>query len=142
MKRTVLSIVSLISLLLTLAIAGSANSSGRFTVDIPFDFTVGKTQLKAGIYTVDSNRVRGVPQISSADRRTHIFVGTFGGPLSQKPSPAKLVFRRYGKQYFLAQIWNLGSTEAMQLPESRAERELKHLARNTAQPELVTLLAP
>src|SRR5262245_49710564 len=99
MRKQVLSIVSILSLLLTLAIAGSANS-GSFKVNIPFDFMVGKTQLKAGSYIVDSNRVRDVPQIINEERRTGIFVSTFGGKSSSKPSRAKLVFHRYGGQYF------------------------------------------
>lgn len=146
MKKQVLSIVAIFCLLLMPAVAISASSSGRFTVNIPFDFNAGKTQLKAGRYIVDSNNVRGVPRLSSADHRTTIFVSTFGGETNHQGSPAKLVFRRYGQQYFLAQIWNEGSTEAMQLPTSRAERELakelKHLAQHTAQPELVAVLAP
>src|SRR4051794_128032 len=115
MKKQVLSIVSMLSLLLTLAIAGSANSSGSFKVNIPFDFTVGKTQLKAGSYIVDSNRIQDVPQIINEESRTSIFVSTFGGKSSSKPSRAKLVFHRYEGQYFLTQIWNEGSTVAMQL---------------------------
>jgi hypothetical protein len=142
MKKQLLSIVSIFCLLLTLAIAGWANTSGNLKVNIPFDFMIGKTQLKAGSYTININRVPGVPQFSSEDHRTNIFTQTYGGQSSREPSRARLVFHRYGKQYFLSQIWNEGSTVAMQLPESRAERELKHLARNTVQPEVVTVLAP
>jgi hypothetical protein len=56
-----------------------------------------------------------------------------------------MVFHRYGDQYFLWQVWDEGSTEAMQLSQSRAERELvRHLndlAQNRSEPETVIVLA-
>ncbi len=146
MKKQIMTVITMLSLLATLAMTGSASSSGKLRVSIPFDFMVGKTRLKAGSYTVDSTFVRGVPLISSTDRRTSVFAGnTFDGQTSRAPSRASLVFRRYGNEYFLSQIWDEGSTVPMQLYESRAERELakqlKYLARNTVEPELVTCLA-
>ncbi len=145
MKKQVLSVVTIMSFLCSLVIAGSAIDAGRLKAKIPFEFTVGKTMLPAGSYTVDSGVVRGCLQISAEDRSKSVFVNTFGGQTSNKPSEAKLVFRRYGDQYFLWQVWNDGSDVAMQLPESRAERELirhlNHLAKNKAEPELVIVLA-
>jgi len=144
MVKQVLSVVALVSFLVALAVAGSQSSSGSFRVEIPFDSIAGETKLKAGSYTVDSSMVRDVPLIRSADYRTNVFVLTFGGNTSGNPSRAKLVFRRYGDKYFLTQIWNEGSTVAMELPESRAERELKrelkYLAR-AVQAEIVTVPA-
>ena len=143
MVKQVLSIIALVSCLVTLAVAGS-QSSGRFRVELPFDSIAGETKLKAGSYIVDSSIVRDVPLIRSADYRTNVFVMTFGGNSSGNPSRAKLVFRRYGDKYFLTQIWNEGSTVAMELPESRAEREvkkeLKRLAR-AVQHETITVVA-
>jgi len=144
MKKQILSIVAILSLLVTLAVAGVANSAGRIEVSIPFDFTVGKAKLKAGRYAIDSATAQGVQRIQSEDGRTSLFFGTYGGQTSKEPSRAKLVFRRYGNQYFLSEVWDEGSSVAMQLPKSRAERDLertKYLAQNGAGPELVTVLA-
>lgn len=150
MKKQVLSIVATLSLLLTLAIAGSAiagsaTAAARLRANIPFDFIVGKDKLPAGQYTVDGTVVQGCLLISAKDRSKSVFTSVFGGQSSRKPSQAKLVFHRYGNQYFLSQVWDEGGTVAMQLSESRAERELakqtKHLARNKAEPETVVVLA-
>ncbi len=145
MKKQVLSIVATLGLLLTLAIAGSAIAAVRLRANIPFDFTVGKDKLPAGQYTVDGTIVQGHLLISAKDRSKSVFTSVFGGQSSRKPSQAKLIFHRYGNQYFLSQVWDEGGTEAMQLPESRAERELtrqsKHLARNKVEPETVIVLA-
>jgi hypothetical protein len=145
MKKQVLTIVATLSLLLTLAIAGSAIAAARLRANIPFDFTVGKDKLPAGQYTVDGTIVQGCLLIKAEDRSKSAFTSVFGGQSSGKPSRSKLVFHRYGSQYFLSQVWDEGSTEAMQLPESRAERELakqsRHLARNKVEPETVVVLA-
>jgi hypothetical protein len=62
---------------------------------------------------------------------------------TQKP---KLVFHRYGDQYFLYQVWPAGATTGRQLPKSRGEREVEeHLGANpsvgnlTAKLSLVTV---
>ncbi len=145
MKKQVLSIVATLSFLFTLAIAGFAIDAGKMKANIPFDFTVGKTKLPAGSYTVDSSIAQGCLRISAADRSKNLFVNVFGGETSRKPSQAKLVFRRYGNQYFLWQVWNEGSSTAMHLPKSRAERELarqsKYLAQNKSELELVVVMA-
>jgi hypothetical protein len=145
LKKQVLTLVATLSLLLTLAIAGSAIAAVRLRANIPFEFTAGKDKLPAGQYTVDAMIARGHLLIRAEDRSKSLFTSFFGGQSSRKPSRSKLVFHRYGSEYFLWQVWNEGSTVAMQLPKSRAERELakqaKHLARNKAEPETVIVLA-
>jgi len=45
----------------------------------------------------------------------------------------KLVFTRYGDQYFLSEIWMAGTTVGQKLPKSRRERELEIAQNETAQ---------
>jgi hypothetical protein len=40
------------------------------------------------------------------------------------PEVSKLVFHRYGSQYFLTQIWTAGNARGKELPESGREREV------------------
>ncbi|MEW6210820.1 MAG: hypothetical protein AB1631_20815 [Acidobacteriota bacterium] len=143
MKKHVLRVVAIFSLLAMLPIADYASPMGNINADIPFDFVVGKAKLPAGKYTIKRTTHHGILLISSKDRRANAFTGTYGGRSSRKPSRAKLVFNRYGNQYFLSQVWEEGSMVAMQLSKSRAERELakEHLAQRAAEPEIVTVLA-
>jgi hypothetical protein len=145
LKKQVPIMIAMLSLLLTLAIADSATAAVGLKANIPFEFTVGKDKLPAGQYTVESSIARGHLLIRAEDRSKSVFASFFGGRSSGKPSRSKLVFNRYGSQYFLSQVWNEGSTVAMQLPKSRAERELakqtKHLAQNRAESETVVVLA-
>ena len=46
----------------------------------------------------------------------------------QMSDATKLVFHRYGDQYFLAEFWNLGSTTGYEFRRSKAEREIARSA--------------
>jgi hypothetical protein len=57
---------------------------------------------------------------------------------------ARLVFHRYGNQYFLAKV--ISETMGNELMPSKAEREAAnagrdHLSMNNAAPEIITVLA-
>ena len=52
-------------------------------------------------------------------------------------SETKLVFNKYGDQYFLAQVWVEGEEVGEQLPRTRIENELI----SKAQPDSVIILA-
>ena len=51
------------------------------------------------------------------------------------PQEPKLVFHRYGDQYFLSQIWTTSTRRDFSM--SRKERELKKIAAAAAQTEIV-----
>lgn len=145
MKKQVLSLIALLSLVVTLTIAGYADAA-RMMVNIPFDFTVGNKSLPAGHYTVA--RINGAVEnlaIRSTEKGASATALTYGGKSVKAEAAAKLVFHRYGNTYYLAEVWEAGSDAARQLPQSRAERDLQkrrsNLAENTAQPEIVTILA-
>jgi hypothetical protein len=120
MKPTTLFAVLLIGM--TLAV-GSAFGQSTARVQIPFDFSIGNSMLPAGEYTV-SPLVEGgtVLTIRSLDGRRQMFVQTSAAESANAPSETKLVFRRYGDQYFLSQIWVEG--QALALPVGNREREM------------------
>jgi hypothetical protein len=43
---------------------------------------------------------------------------------AQVQEKSKLVFHRYGNQYFLAQIWTAGNDRGRELPKTEQEREI------------------
>jgi hypothetical protein len=51
---------------------------------------------------------------------------------------AKVVFHKYGDQYFLSQIWDGQSDIGIAFPESKREKELQW-AHNSYRPELVVI---
>jgi len=142
MKRKVTSIAALAGLFLVLAVANvQGQVPTRAEVNVPFDFTAGKATLKAGTYSI--RRMNGTAlQIRSADGVT---VAVVNAPLTigsrESKAGERLVFNRYGGEYFLTQIW-LSVDSGRQLHQSPREgktaREFK-LARNDAKPERVEI---
>jgi hypothetical protein len=56
----------------------------------------------------------------------------------QVSEATKLLFHRYGDQYFLVQFWTRGSSVGFELPRPKAEREI---ANRTAKPKAEILTA-
>jgi hypothetical protein len=91
--------------------------------DIPFDFVVKNTTMPAGQYTI-SGMNNKVLLISSRDWHHRMYVTTDGVDSAKLPTDNKLVFNRYGDEYFLEQIWVAGVAQGDRLPLSSREREL------------------
>src|SRR6266404_3151675 len=99
------------------------NAQNIMTAKIPFDFTVGTKSFTAGEYIVRSESARPVLALESADHKSAIMALTQDVHTRTPLSKGKLVFNRYGDQYFLSQVWRPGAT-GRQLPKSSAEKEM------------------
>jgi hypothetical protein len=106
------------------------------TANVPFDFFIGETPMHAGNYTL---RPAGLNpgEILMKDDSGVSSDFLLAIPLDNTSAgELKLVFHRYGDQYFLSEIWD-GSYK-LGLPKSEKEREL--MASNAA-PVQVALIA-
>jgi len=131
MKRRVSWMAIMLGSLLLPTVAALAEAK----FNVPFDFTVGKVSLPAGSYSV--SRIGSIQthlqlrrndgKEGTIERINHVELNR-----GQMSEASKLIFHRYGDQYFLAQVWNLGSTTGYELPQSKAEREI---GRNVTQPK-------
>src|SRR5438034_4643630 len=101
----------------------SAQSSHYFRVTIPFEFAINGKTLPPGEYIV--RRVcQYKPQwlsIGSVNGRTGQSVLTHNVRAGTLQAESKLVFRRYGDQYFLSQVWEAGDGDGHELRKSRRE---------------------
>ncbi len=88
--------------------------------DIPFQFAVGNTTLAPGQYAIALQNGSQVAHLEGS--RGLYFASNPAGPYI-KWQDAKLVFHRYGDQYFLSRI-SAGWT-SRDIPLSRMERELR-----------------
>jgi len=126
--------IALMAILVGSFLLSAAAAQAEVRFNVPFDFTVGKVTLPAGSYSVGKI---GHIQTHVSLRNRDSNEGAFGQINSLQLNPGqwsdatKLVFRRYGDQYFLAEFWNLGSSTGYQLRKSKAEREI---ARSVTQP--------
>ena len=91
--------------------------------EIPFDFAVGNNWLPAGEYQIKPTTEK-VILIQSQDARSSALAMTIGGQAGKPSDVGKLVFNRYGDQYFLSKIWTPFSNTGRELTESRLEREV------------------
>jgi len=126
---------------------GAASVYGQtMKADIPFAFQASNETLPAGQYEVSTrNAVANTITVRNRESKQALVALTHKAQSKQTPEVSKLIFRRYGNQYFLAQIFVAGNTEGTELAKTKAERRLikaqrDHLAHNSA-PELVAIVA-
>ena len=121
--------LGLLAAMMIIAASVSANAQSlnyRLTANIPFDFSVGGEKLPAGKYWINrAQQSNGdtVVQIRSTDLHSNLVRFTIPVLASVPAKNSSLVFRRYGEEYFLAEIWPMGSETGRELPKTRAERE-------------------
>lgn len=114
-----------LSLVLAALTSVKAQSGLQVQVTVPFDFIVGDEKLPAGDYFLRPHTTaQGALMITNWDeRRTVIFMARFAERLNPQ-NHAKLVFYRYGDEYFLRQVWSTG-VKGYELPKSRTERSVE-----------------
>src|SRR5271166_3927568 len=128
MKRTAYLIAALAALLLMALVPAYAQKTSA-TVNIPFAFTVDDVRMPAGEYriTSPSEKVISVQRVGGAEVETTII--NSNGPIKGDGGP-KLVFRRYGNEYFVAAAYLPHADHAHEFVASAAEIQV---ARNTKQ---------
>ena len=127
MKKQTLRKFTLLSFLLMLAaVTVSAQSERIRVINIPFSFIVGQKTLPAGEYTLEPNRKDSdnVWLVQSKEGHASALFSTNTVRASETQEEARLVFHRYGGQYFLSQIWTQGETAGRELLIQRLERQL------------------
>jgi hypothetical protein len=133
-------LIPLLAMVLMLAVGvayAQLPSPGTVKVSIPFSFTANQVAMPAGDYTVKNSGSAGVLLISSDDASQHGLISTMSVESNSRSTQTKLIFHRYGDQYFLSQVWVRGEASGRELPKTRAEKEL--MARSSF--ETVAILA-
>jgi hypothetical protein len=94
--------ISLLTLGSLASCAAAMAQQPAMKANIPFNFTVGNTWMPAGEYRISSpNRL--VLEFQSADY-AHIATVVSAESHQESNSGSKLVFERYGNQYFLHRV--------------------------------------
>jgi hypothetical protein len=123
-----------LALAVTFGIAtASAQTNSNLRADVPFNFNVGKSTLPAGdcgVVIADK-----VARIACADDQAGIV-----GQEARKDhtGTAKLVFHKYGDQYFLAEVWT--ESKGLILSETPAEKEMRASAADSKYTTMAVLL--
>jgi hypothetical protein len=125
MKQRILAMAATFAALMAVAVvSANAQRGARLEAHVPFDFAAGDTRLKAGDYSV-TRIARNAFLLRSVDRKASVIVQA---PVAieqrREGSPARLVFRHYGNEYFLTQVWSDVSGEGRQVNTSKTEERL------------------
>ena len=130
--------VSLVAITAMIAAVGSTQGQSPVygvRVNIPFDFIVADKKLPAGEYSIGrAQQFSGdnVLAISSVDSGVKSFLLTNRVETLVPKDKGRLVFHRYGDQYFLFQVWPPGASTGRALWKSHSEREIAQKAGDAA----------
>lgn len=110
--------------------AGTASAYAqdvKMKANIPFNFIVSGRTLPSGEYTIRSEQgFEHALILSGRGQKPSVFLANPCLLLEamKASQQTKLVFNRYGAQYFLSEIWMEGNKVGHQLPKSRREVEM------------------
>ena len=134
MKRNLFGILTTLTLALLISVPLSAQTIATATV--PFDFTVGQTQMPAGTYNI-SPLDHGAMVIRDGKTAKSV-ASIFRWEDARKgDSITKLVFHKYGDKYFLSQVARGHGNGVMQLPTSKVEEEVRVASSSAPQKAVV-----
>jgi hypothetical protein len=117
--------------------AAAQTGDGGLEARVPFGFSAGGAALAPGTYTLQ-RQASGVILVRGI--RSGAFLATESSVESKRQGVTRLVFHRYGNQYFLRQVWFAG-TRGYALPQTRAERETASRAGKLASAPVVVVVA-
>ena len=124
-KRTFFFAILLAALVPVLSTRGVAQNK-EMVADIPFSFTVCNNQMPAGKYTVRpmTSATTNLLLVRSEDGQFAEITCSRDVQSSKQASEGKLIFNRYGNQYFLTELWFQGDMTGNQVFKSETEEAL------------------
>ncbi len=131
-------IVGMVVLLTAVLNAQMPINQPLFRIDIPFAFMVGTNHLPAGNYHVYHPGDPYLIVIEKDDGMARAMAYVHPADAKAEESSTKLVFNKYGDQYFLSQVWHEPDQQVHHCFKCPMENEL--IAKAT-KPEVVTLAA-
>jgi hypothetical protein len=123
MKRNLFGILTTLTLALLISVPLSAQTIA--TANVPFDFTVGQTQLPAGTYDISPLAHGAIVIRDGKTAKSVMSVFRWEDARKGGDDTTKLVFHKYGDKYFLSQVARGNGNGVMQLPTSKLEEEVR-----------------
>ncbi len=101
-----------------------AQSPQKLTAQIPFAFHVGGAMLAPGAYSVYTDANPMVLRVMSADARVSVRTLAQAAEKRTMPTEGKLIFTRYGDEYFLSEVWRPNDSSGSVLRKTKREMEV------------------
>jgi hypothetical protein len=111
MSNKTYKIIAILGIFLGFAVVSvRAQAPSKVEVNIPFEFTAGKTTLQPGVYTVKRMSGNNVT-LRSEDGKSSVILNAPVTDTSNDPNAVeRLVFERFGEHFALSQIWLTADT--------------------------------
>jgi hypothetical protein len=130
-------VARLLSVGIALAAVAAVHAQDRtMTADVPFSFYMGSSPMPHGAYRVNEISSGAVVSLNALQIDANKAVTTHALAGKNQTEPARLVFHRYGEDYFLAEIWTGDTSVGRVLARSPREKEL---AQSGAAPHLAMI---
>ena len=122
------------------AITVSAQTTNQrlMKVHIPFAFSVENHSLPEGEYRIFTVTPERSIRIVSSDGKHSAIVNTLPNYANLPSENSRLVFHRYGDEYFLTQVWTAGQDVARNPLSTKRAMEI---AGSSGKPQTFTVLA-
>lgn len=101
---------------------------------VPFNFSVGNKLLPAGNYTFISEKQDQI-LIRSSDQHQFAVLTRTADDDQTKWVDGKLIFNKYGDQYFLSEVLCSSAALNVDLPTSRMEKNAQHQVAELQSPD-------
>jgi len=99
-----------------------AQAPSKVEVNIPFEFSAGKTTLQPGRYTIKRMSANNVTLRSEDGKSNVILIAPVTQTSSDPNAVERLVFERYGEQFALSQIWLTADSGRQVLTDKKGAR--------------------
>jgi hypothetical protein len=131
--------ITIVLLLTAVSLFAQTTPSQRLMkVNVPFSFAVEGHSLPAGEYLVLTVTPERSIRIASTDGKHSAVVNTLPNYASSPSENSRLVFHRYGEEYFLMQVWTAGQNVARNPLSTKRAMEI---ASSGVAPQTFTILA-
>ena len=138
MKKNAIKTLAILGFLCMFTAAPAYSQTQQLTTNIPFPFIADGKSLPAGTYRIDRIRKNSAGVLVLQEQNSFETAVVFTMPVQSTvmQEEAKLVFHRYGEEYFLTQIWSAGRNIGYELSESNTKRTIRRtLAKNSPKSE-------
>jgi hypothetical protein len=122
MKKQIWKVVTFLAALLAASSAAGQTNQRDTITDIPFAFTVANQTLPPGHYT--ATRITSSLLRIFNSHNQGVVALTTGVDNEDLEGTGKMVFHRYGDDYFLSEVWLPASQIGRKVFQSRAEDEV------------------
>jgi|SRR5215216_6489944 len=129
-------LIPILGIFLGFAVASvHAQAPSKVEVNIPFEFSAGKTTLQPGVYTIKRISGNNVT-LRSEDGKSSVILNAPVTHSSTDPNAVeRLVFQKHGEQYALSEIWLTADTGRQVWTDKKGDKSerieiaLRHFAK-------------